>query len=135
MSTEVPPTAAVRTGVRAFFSALDNHTPARSESSGTIETWLWPDTGEISYRIPDGVSMFIKNVNRAVFLVDDGRTVVPLYVSGWSGTNDRLFLKPFPVNVNEDGTPHMRADRDEPVDYGTWMLGPSRAYHIKITSV
>jgi hypothetical protein len=132
MGTEALPTPAVRTAVRTFSTALDNYTPARSEASGTIETWVWPDTGAVSYRIPDGVSTF-KEVTRAVFLIDDGHTVMPLYVSGWSGTHDRVFLAPFPVNVDADGNPRLREDNGRPVDFRTWMLGPQRAYHLKIS--
>lgn len=121
-----------RTGEFTYTTALDNHEPVREEARGILEEWLWPDTGETTYRIPGGVAQF---ATRAVFLIDDGRSVQPLYITGWSGDQDCLFLGHFPVNVNPDGSPRMRADRAEQVDYSTWMLGPHRAYHLKITRV
>ena len=112
---------------------MDNHEPPRSEARGVVETWTWPDTGEESYRIPGGVSLFIGKSPRALFLLDDGRTVRPMCTSGWSGMNDRLFLAPVPVDFHPDGTPRMRADRpDRQVDYSTWLMGPATAYHLKL---
>lgn len=135
MSTEALPSRAVLTDTFRFVAAMDNHQPVhRTEATGTLERWVWPDDGRVSYRIPGGVSTF-KGGERGIYLIDDGRTVLPLYVAGWPGTHDRLFLEAMPVNVNEDGTPRMRADRDEQVDYSTWMHGPARAYHLKITQI
>lgn len=128
------PTAACQTGEFIYTAALDNHEPVRKEAHGILEEWVWPDTGEITYRLPEGTAKF-KNVTQALFLLDDGRTVLPLYVIGWSAKQDKVFLGRFPVNVNEDGSPRMRADRDEQVDYSTWMLGPRRAYHLKANRI
>lgn len=134
MTDNTPPTPAVLTRTYAYVCQMDNHDPARTFARGTVEVWTWPDTGEESYRIPGGVSLFVKVSPRALFLLDDGRTVRPLYTAGWSGMHDRLFLKPVPVNVNEDGTPRMRADHPErQVDYSTWAMGPTMSYHLKIT--
>lgn len=125
-------TPAQQTGAYHFIAALDNHEPTRNYASGILEEWLWPDSGKITYRIPSSEVTF-GDTHRMVFLADDGHTVRPLYVSGWSGTHDCVFLEPFPVNVNEDGSPRMREDDPaRPVDFSTWMLGPSRVYHLKI---
>lgn len=134
MTNDALPTPAQLTRTYAFACQTDNHEPPRSEARGVVEVWTWPDTGEESYRIPDGFSTFLGRGPHAVFLLDDGRTVRPFYVTGWSGREDKVFLGPMPVNVNEDGTPRMRKDHpDRQVDYATWTLGPSRAYHLKIT--
>jgi hypothetical protein len=132
MDDEIP-TPARLAKTYTYVAAMDNHDPARHMQSGTVEEWEWPDDESLSYRIPDGVSVFVKADSNIIFLLDDGRTVRALYVAGWSGAEDRLFLRPMPVGINDDGTPRLRADNGRPVDYSTWMLGPRRTYHLKIT--
>lgn len=129
-STPNPPQ---HTATFRFVVALDRYEPPRDYGTGTLEEFTWPDDGRVTYRLPDGLEVF-REVTKAVFLIDDGRTVRPLYVTGWSGANNYVTLAPFPVNVHDDGTPRMRADDPaRPVDYSTWSLGPSRAYHLKVT--
>lgn len=132
MDDEIP-TAPRLARTYTYVTAMDNHDPARHMQTGTVEEWEWSDDGSRSYRIPDGVSVFVKADSNIIFLLDDGRTVRALYVAGWSGAEDRLFLRPMPVGINDDGTPRLRADNGRPVDYSTWMLGPRRTYHLKIT--
>lgn len=130
------PTAARHTGTLRFTAAMDNHVPTRDYSIGMLEEWAWPDDGRITYRIPEGVTLFLRNTPHAVFLADDGATVRPLYVTGWAGRDDVLFLAAFPVNAHADGSPVMRTDNPtRPVDYSTWMTGPSRCYHLKTTRI
>lgn len=128
---------AQKTDEHIYHVTLDNHTPPRSEDTGTLETWTRPD-GSDSYRLPGGLSRFpaiVRDGGRAVFLVDDGRTVRPLYVAGWSVKEDAVFLDDMPVSIRPDGTPLLREDNGRPVDYSTWQLGPRTAYHLKIKEV
>lgn len=111
-----------------FWTLLDSHEPTRNQAAGELEEWRHRD-GRVVRSLTDGQQL--KDAHRAVYLMDDGRTVAPWYVAGWSKENT-ITLTPFPVNVNEDGTPRLRADRPEPVDYSTWALGPRRAYHLKV---
>jgi hypothetical protein len=126
---------AVQTGAYTYAASMDNYEPVRDQADGTVEVWQWPDTGEVSYRIPGGVSRFLKDTRHVIFLMDDGATVAPLYLAGWSQRDDTLFLQSFPVNVDTDGNPRMRGDNGRPVDFRTWMLGPQRAYHLKVTAL
>lgn len=133
MTDNTPPTPAVLTRTYTYVCQMDNHEPARTFAHGTLEVWTWPDSGEETYKIPDGLNTFLSRGTHTVFLLDDGRTVIPVYVTGWSPKSGHVSLAPLPVNVNADGTPRMRADQPErPVDYAGWTLGPARAYHLKI---
>lgn len=128
-----PNTGVTFTRVREFTCAMDNHEPLpRRTASGVLEEWTWPDGSLSSYRLVGWGGE--RDAHRAVYLVDDGHAVTTLYVAGYSQDQDRITLQPFPVNMNPDGSPRMRADRDEPVDHSTWLHGPVRAYHLKITS-
>jgi hypothetical protein len=132
-TTDKIPTPAQLTATHRFICQMDNHEPSRSEARGVVEVWTWPDSGEESYRIPDGLNTFLSRGTHTVLLLDDGRTVRPFYVTGWNPRTGLVTLGPMPVNVNPDGTPRMRADDPErKVDYSTFTLGPSRAYHLKI---
>ena len=133
MTTEAP-IRAEHVATYRYTTAMDNHEPTRAYAHGTLDAFIWPDTGQLSYRLPGGLDDF-KEASRAVFLIDDGRTVLPLYATGWNPATGIVFLGLFPVNVNAEGTPKVREDNGRPVDYGDWMLGPRRAYHLKITEV
>lgn len=75
----------------------------------------------------------IPNAESCLFIIDDGRTVTPRYVAGWHAEKGRLYLQPFPVNVDSNGQPRMRADDPtRPVDFSGWMLSVRRAYHVKL---
>lgn len=74
----------------------------------------------------------IPSAESCLFIIDDGRTVVPRYVAGWHPDKGRIYLHPFPVNVDSDGQPRMRADNGGPVDFSTWQLPARRAYHVKL---
>lgn len=125
-----PNTGVTFTRVRQFTCAMDNHEPPRRVSNGVLEEWRGPDGSFHCYRLVGWGDE--PEAYRAVYLIDDGRTVVPLYVAGFSQEHGHITLHTFPVNFNEDGTPIMRADRAEQVDHSMWMRGPVRAYHLKI---
>lgn len=116
-----------------FVSALDNYEPVpRSTGASLLEEWHETD-GTIVYRLVGWQDE--RDAVRAVYLIDDGRSVRPYYVAGHSQQRDRIFLHPFPVNYAPDGTRKMRADNGRPVDFGNWMLGPRRAYHLKLKGI
>ena len=126
-----PNTGARFVRVLHFTSVLDNYDPPRNTGRSLLEEWHHPD-GLITYRLIGWGEE--RDATRAVYLLDDGHSVRPYYVAGWqNGDTSRIMLHPFPVNVNDDGTPRLRADDGRPVDYGNWVLGPRRAYHLKIT--
>ena len=79
-------------------------------------------------------AMSMAKARRASFLLDDGRTIEPMYVSGWNENGAaRVFLAPFPTNYDENGAPIMRADDpSRAVNYDSWTLGPRVTYHLKI---
>ena len=113
-------------------TALDNYEPTRMSemfdcyrySTDTVENGI----------VIFGTRSFRNSGRGCVFLFDDGTSVKPYYVAAFHPDGHHLILHPFPLNVNEDGSLRMRADRDEPVDYSHWSLGPSLAYHMKARS-
>lgn len=115
-------------GELRFYAALDNYEPARDETSGVAEVFRRP-SGEDVIRIAAADSTF-KDAYQALYLLDDGSTVVPHYVAGYNPTNDpgAVFLQPMPTNPDGRTRPDGRV-----IDYRTWCLGPKRAYHLKIT--
>lgn len=75
-----------------------------------------------------------KDAHRAVYVIDDGVTAQPMYVSGWhQDLNGRIYLESFPMNVHPDGTPRLRHGDHRPVDFSSWMLEARRAFHVKVT--
>lgn len=64
------------------------------------------------------------DLTRALFLVDDARTVTPFYVAGHSPDEDPdlMFLHPVAVHERHTGA-------------GVWWLAPSRAYHLILSRV
>lgn len=112
-----------------YSAAADNYTPCpRDYLSGVGHRYSMPDGREGI--VLEDASHF--KVARVIFLVDDGRTVEPYFVGGWRDDADYIVIHRFPTNFNADGSPLMRGDRDEQVDFGTWMLGPRTAYHLKV---
>lgn len=123
-----------KVGMLRFHAALDNHDPYRSEASGTAEIWHGVD-GIESIRICDPDLAQFKDFNNSLFLIDDGRFVVPHYSAGWSvhhnGGPAYLIIEPMPTNP----TGRVRADDGRVIDYRNWQLGPKRAYHLKVTRI
>lgn len=125
-----PNTGVTYTRNLEFLSVLDNYDPPRSTSRSLLEEWVGPD-GTITYRLVGWQSE--RDATNAVYLLDDGRTVRPFYVAGWSPDSDHILLHAFPTNYRPDGERKIRDDNGRPVDHGPWALGPRRAYHLKIT--
>ena len=109
---------------------LDNHEPTRN----------WVTLPAYAYTSHDGTAAFIidgaqslKDGAGAIYLMDDGATVRPYYVAAYGGRDGQthVIVHPFPVNVNDDGSPRLRPD-GRPVSFDAWQLGPRRAYHVKL---
>jgi hypothetical protein len=116
-------------GILRFWAVLDNFEPPRSETNGQAEIWRHPDGHEV-IKIVDAPAHF-KDGHNAIYLLDDGNTVVPYYVVGWNDKAEPVYvlIQPFPANPDGAAT---RPDNGQPIDYSTWALGPRRAYHLKV---
>lgn len=112
-----------------FRCALDNYEPPRRYGSGTLQEWTAPD-GEITYRITDPMAR--KEGHTSLYLMDDGKTVRPYYVAGWSQKSGMITLHPMPTDYHPDGARKIRPDNGRPVDMSGWMLGPRTFLHLKI---
>lgn len=115
--------------------AADNYDPPRDFAAGDL--WFY-DFGDEDPRgagiILDGADQLRDNGRKAIYLVDDGRTVAAYYVAAWYPEGTHLILDSMPTNYDANGTREVRADDGREVDYGTWMLGPRTAYHLKVTT-
>jgi hypothetical protein len=107
---------------------LDNHEPSRD----------WLTLPAYAYTSHDGTSAFIidgaralRDYTNAIYLMDDGATVRPFHVAAWHPEQSHVIIYPFPVNVNDDGSPRLRTD-GRPVSFDSWQLGPRHAYHVKL---
>ena len=104
-----------------FTAAEDNHEPTRGYLHGTLETACCGLSDVLSfYEIP-------KEARKAIYVLDFGNRVEVRYVTGWN--HGDIFLQPFPLS---QGT---RPDNGRPVDMSGWMLGPRRAFHLKLKEV
>lgn len=110
--------------------ALDNYEPCpRSWATGPAYRFIG-HSGDEEWLIENVTSL--KDSKSAVYIIDDGRTVRPLYVAGWHWDHDYILGHHFPTSFDADGSPRLRDDDQRPVDFTNWQLGPRRAYHLKI---
>lgn len=125
-------TEAVRFGgtVVRWRTRCDNYEPPRIEDAGYgIRYAQHPVNGGAGFVFWPGPD--VRDAHSAIYVLDDGASALPYYVVGWSDRRGELMLHPFPTNP--DG--QTRADRPgEEIDYSTWIKGPTRAYHLKITA-
>jgi hypothetical protein len=129
-ATQFSATEWARTNGEAFtyWAPLDRYEPApRRTAHGLLYTFTYPDGRE--GLVIDSVDQF-RDHTSAVYLIDDGSDVRPFHVAAWStlATDDYVIALPFPTN---DG--RVRPDNGRPVDFSNWAVGPTRAYHLKIT--
>jgi hypothetical protein len=128
-----------------YEAAMDNYEPVpRKVEYGRLVEYDDPDlevTGQPRYMrstrrsdIPEG----------SIVIIDDGLTARPYYGGGGNpgtpaplypeGSEPREILCPFPVNPDGKTRPdRVFPDREQVIDYSNWMLGPRKAYHLKIT--
>lgn len=109
-----------------FRAAADNYEPhPRDYISGRMTTSQGYDSRSdiVSWDGPP------KDAYKAIYVLDFGDRIEVRYVAGWSSGGANIFLQPFPLSV---GT---RPDNGRPIDMSGLMLGPRRAYHLKLTEV
>lgn len=112
-----------------WHTALDNHEPVpRAEATGYGVRYVHPSTGSEGFKIYNSAG--IKDAHKASLILDDGETAVPYYCVGWKDDEYTLY-QPFPTNP--DGA--VGPDNGRPIDYSTWILGPRKTYHFKITEL
>jgi hypothetical protein len=124
-----------------FYAALDNYEPVpRRDGRGSLIEHVKANGAKV-YRIADAELLFGSDAYRAVYLLDDGHTVIAHYVIGyWAKDADTraampelaypgsVLISPFPVNPNGE-----RTTNGVLIDFTDWTLGPRRAFHLKIT--
>jgi hypothetical protein len=107
-----------------FTAAADNYEPVpRNYLRGTLETFHRSAHKSDVLLIDNPPN----DAHKAIYVLDFGAGVKVRYVAGWNG--EKFFLQPFPLSV---GT---RPDNGRPVDMSGWMLGPRRAFHLKLKEV
>jgi hypothetical protein len=116
-----------------FWCPLDNYEPGpRNVGAGVI--WRYARTDAAGGAVLTWQD-WPRDAHRAIYLLDDGRTVTPHYVAGWPA-DDRpepyLLLAEFPTNYHRDGRRRTRENDGRPVDMGLWALGPRRTFHLKL---
>ena len=127
----------------SYMTALDNYEPVpRVIEHGLLVEY--DDPGEIS-----GQPRYMRANERSsiargsVFLLDDGKTVRPYYGGGFHlGTASPLYpegcepheiLYPFPCNPHGATRPdRVLPDREQVIDYSGLLIGPRKAYLLKI---
>lgn len=108
------------------WARLDNHNPAHEYFRGEISV--------VQSRVNPDEKLYVLTTNEAfmgeimrgippIFLLDDGESVLPLFISGWGASMLRVNLSPFPTSQ-----PTSRATTE---DLG-WALGPRTAYHLRV---
>src|SRR5215471_16787341 len=124
----------------SYRAALDNYEPVpRRTETGRLVAYDDPEL-EIS-----GQVRFMRATDRSdipagsVFIIDDGLTARPYYGGSYGegkpsplypeGREPYEILYPFPVNP--DG--RTRPDNGRVIDFSGWVLGPRKAYLLKIT--
>jgi len=134
-------------------TALDNHEPTREYAGGHAVMYSgtlvrgdgsraeYPTAG-IYMPCDDASALPLGNAVKAIALFDDGQAVVPHYCAGWNpydtdqrrdgefrfgATGPYVLWHAFPLSRGA------RPDNGRPVDMSSWMLGPRRAYHFKVT--
>lgn len=107
------------------WARLDNHDPGHEYFRGEISV--------VQSRVNPNEKLYVLTTNEAfmvkimegvppIFLLDDGETVLPLFVSGWPANILSVNLSPFPTTQpGSDTNPD-----------SNWALGPRVAYHLKV---
>jgi hypothetical protein len=135
---DVPTTTITEDGVTyeivTFWCALDGFEPPRKENYGRLYLYVHPTKDTPGIKIKDVEANQFSDATKAIYLIDDGKTVVPHYVVGWRnsaglahGALEFLLLEPFPTNPDD-----RRASDGRVIDFMDWALGPRRAYHLKV---
>lgn len=117
-----------------YHTVMDNHEPPRRTHRGVLTEWERPETLRENTMVLEPHSPFHKIHTLASggisFVLDDGDVATPYYVSGWQPLDLTMFLQPFPTNPDKRTRPDGR-----PIEYSTWVLGPRKTYHLKISKL
>lgn len=111
----------------SVWAHLDNEDPGHTYFHGHIRTFLSTLDITMIYAL-EANPAFMELVDRdnlPIFLLDDGESVIPLYVSGQPSSPTELWLSKFPTEAYKNQPDHGYNDID------TWSLGPRTAYHLK----
>lgn len=111
-----------------FYVAMDNYEPfPRREEIGVLYAFTHPVTGKKGVEVRGGdLKLFPE---KCILLIDDGKSVIPHYISGYVESRQAQLFYPFPTNPNNA----VRPDNGRPIDFDTWKHGPTKAYHLKVT--
>lgn len=119
---------------QTFTVAMDNYEPVpRKQRAGYIVFYTHTDKSHSEHAADITEERAVVSMSRygfqfpAVFIMDDGTNVWPMW-SGSYNENDepRVMLFPFPT------CGHQRADGKGLASFDNWMLGPRKAYHVKL---
>lgn len=108
------------------WSHLDNHDPGREHFRGLISVLESKVNPREQIYALSANEVFMERITQGVppiFLLDDGETVLPLFVSGWPASMLSVWLSPFPTKTPGDTNQR---------DYLHWSLGPRTCYHLKV---
>lgn len=108
-----------------FRARADNYEVPRGHLSGTLTTGQGYN-GKTDILYFDNLP---KDAHEAIYVLDFGTHVEVCYTSGWNTKSLKsIFIQPFPLNreTSPDG---------RPIDMSNWMLGPRRAFHLKLREV
>jgi len=115
----------------AYRVALDNHEPTREYAYGECHPYT-TESGIDAMLIRGAITW--RDGANALYLIDNGRTVTPMYVAAYHPEHDYVIVHAMPTNYNADGTRRTRPDNGRDVHMDNWQLGPRRAYHLKVSS-
>lgn len=107
------------------WARLDNHNPAHEYFRGEVTV--------VRSRVNPNEKLYVLTTNEAfmgeimegippIFLLDDGESVLPLFISGWSANMLSVNLSLFPSTQQTDSNS----------EDSNWALGPRLAYHLRV---
>ena len=111
---------------------VNNYEDRRSDEA-VCEVFTYRQGDSDRAVIPSGLDHF-PHAPKCLFLLDDGHSVRPFYVTGWNENGRDLMLSEFPTNYDETGA-HKLCPDGRKVSFGMWMLGPRTCYHLKVVQV
>lgn len=108
-----------------YRALLDNYDPPRTDTIGLGWRYDMTPLGRGKGIVLNDGSDF-RDADDGVWLLDDGKSVDVYYTAGWHPRHRYLIIHPFPLSV---GT---RPDNGRDIDMSGWLLGPRRAFHLKV---
>lgn len=110
-----------------YSAPLDNYEPVpRNYAHGTVYDAVNHE-GERVFLLTNPDQFGAKG-QRAVYLLDDGHDIIPVWTAGYAPDNRPQILKPFPMTYPR----RMRGDGRGYVDMSGWSLGPHTVFHLTL---